>query len=233
MKDIEASYFAQKGYSGPFVDVGDQVAAMLGVDWASTVSEVRKVFKRGDVVTAMVYDGTVYRAPSYSLDVSPIPHTAANINRNLDGSYYAPYRITLTPENGFASPIDGVEFTAFGLKKSDGYNWASWYMSSSTVASATSPSAHPSPPFVNLAPVQPDWNESRSFLVNGSGPTSIPFYILSDSSTNTEGARTVQIRAKDLGGHVVQMSSATVVAGGLPRTQTYSLIVPQAYKIAK
>ena len=155
MKDIEASYFAQKGYSGPFVDVGDQVAAMLGVDWAWTVTQVRKVFKRGDVVTAMVYDGTVYRAPSYSLDVTPVPQTRANINQNLDGSYFAPYRITLTPENGFASPIDGVRVFRLRAEEVGRVQLGLLVYGSATVAPATSPSGYPSPPYDSSAAVQP------------------------------------------------------------------------------
>lgn len=223
LKRTESAYFAQKGYSGDPILVGQQIGVLYGVDWGQTVDEMKKVFPPGSIVTAYVYDGTVYDKPSFNLDVTPLFNTQGSINLNTGGSA-AGFAITLEPVNGFASPLDGVQFSAMGLKRPldkdhlwlwDPADWARWTLYEPSLAAMA------------------DWNKARTYIITGGSSETIPFYILSDSSTQVQGARTAQIRAYDLGGKVVKMATATVVAGGSPWTQTYTVSCSDAYRVVK
>lgn len=123
LKDIESSYFLAKGYPGPNPVVGEQLGALNGTNTAQTVDAMRKVYRRGDVVVAMVYDGTVYRRPEFDISVDAAIKSSSNI-----GPAGSPltFQVTLMPRNNFNSP--GVEFSATGL---DG--WADWRFESASL----------------------------------------------------------------------------------------------------
>jgi hypothetical protein len=116
LKDQESSYILARGYPGPNPTAGEQIGVLNGVSLNQTVSAMRKVFKRGDVITAMVYNGTIYRKPAFDLSIDNPVKSSADIGP--DGSALQ-FQITLTPRNNFGS--SGVEFSATGLE-----DWADW-----------------------------------------------------------------------------------------------------------
>ncbi len=115
LKDISSSYlWPLPGYPGPHPVVGEQIAVLNGVDTKKAVDALKKSYRRGDVVTAMVYDGTVYRRPSFSLQVD-------NGKKSTSSLVSSPVNFTLSvmPNNNFSS--SGVRFWATGLS-----GWADW-----------------------------------------------------------------------------------------------------------
>ncbi len=114
LKNTTVGYILAGGYPGPFPLPGDELAAFSGVTNNDAVHAMQQRYKPGDLVTAMVYNGTVYRKPSFTLQVNPSiivssgsPPTTVSV------------QVTLVPVNNFTN--GGVEFSASGLA-----GWGDW-----------------------------------------------------------------------------------------------------------
>lgn len=122
LKDLSSSYlWPLPGYPGPHPVVGEQIAVLNGVDTKKAVDALRKSFRRGDVVTAMVYDGTVYRKPSFSLQVDQAKKSTSSLVTNP-----VTFTVTVVPNNNFSS--SGVKFWATGMQ-----GWADWQFGSGSL----------------------------------------------------------------------------------------------------
>ena len=114
LKDMESSYFYSPtkppGYPGPNPFPGQQVGILNGTNTSLTVDAIRKSFGRGSVVTAMVYNGTVYRRPEFDLQLDSAIKTS--------GSPIV-FHVTLVPRNNF---VGDVQLSAIGLE-----NWGQWW----------------------------------------------------------------------------------------------------------
>jgi hypothetical protein len=114
LKNTTVGYILAGGYPGPFPYPGDELAAFSGVTNNDAVHAMQQRYKPGDLVTAMVYNGTVYRKPSFTLQVSPSLVASTN-----NPPTTASVQVTLVPVNNFTNA--GVQFSASGL---DG--WGDW-----------------------------------------------------------------------------------------------------------
>ncbi len=144
VKNAESAYFLAKGYPGPNPQVGDQIAVLDGTNTSLTVSALRKTYQRGDLVTAMVYDGTVYRKPDFDLEVDAPVKSSSNIG---PGGSPITFQVTLVPNNNFNST--GVQFSATGLE-----GWGDWQFGSGSLDNTYS------------LPVSGSGNVSVSFAVS-------------------------------------------------------------------
>lgn len=125
LKDISSSYlWPLPGYPGPHPIVGEQIAVLNGVDTKKAVDALRTSYRRGDIVTAMVYDGTVYRKPSFSLQVSQAKKTTSSLVTSP-----VTFTVSVVPNNNFSS--SGVKFWATGIQ-----GWADWQFDSASLNQA-------------------------------------------------------------------------------------------------
>ena len=130
LKDLESTYFYDpnnqlSGYPGEPPNVGEQLAAMNGTNTSQTVDAIRKSFSRGSIVTAMVYDGTVYRKPDFSLQLDQPVKSSPNIGPGPNpASQPITFNVTIVPVNNFTG---NVTLSAEGL---DG--WADWKFASAS-----------------------------------------------------------------------------------------------------
>ena len=127
LKAIESAYFVS-GYTGENAFIGQQIGVFSGANTSQTVDVMRTRYQRGSIVTAMVYDGTVYRKPDFSLQLDSAVKTSSNIG---PGGSPITFQVTLVPENNFTS--SGVQFSATGLE-----GWADWQFGSGGLNTPTS-----------------------------------------------------------------------------------------------
>ncbi|MHB1160563.1 MAG: pilus assembly protein TadG-related protein [Chloroflexota bacterium] len=114
LKNTTVGYILAGGYPGPNPTVGEELAAFSGVTNNDVVHAMQQRYKSGDLVTAMVYNGTVYRKPSFDLYVTPGLANTTNLP-----PVTVSYQVTLMPVNNFTH--GGVEFSATGLQ-----GWGDW-----------------------------------------------------------------------------------------------------------
>ncbi|HEX2922519.1 MAG TPA: pilus assembly protein TadG-related protein [Chloroflexota bacterium] len=128
LKDLSAGYlWPMHGYPGPNPVVGEQIAVLNGVDTKDAVTAMKKSYRRGDIVAAMVYDGTVFRKPSFYLQIDHTKLTSSSLV-----SQPVTYTVTLVPTNNFSSrKPPGVKLWATGLE-----GWADWQVGPGTINEA-------------------------------------------------------------------------------------------------
>lgn len=206
LKNVTSGYILSRGYPGPNPTVGEQLGTFSGAPTDQAVEAMKKTYKRGDVVTAMVYDGTVYRKPSFDLRVDSAIKTSSSINITppppppvlpAPGSPIT-FQVTLTPVNNFAS-TSGVQFSATGLE-----GWADWKFESGGLNS----------PY-NSGPVS-------------GGALTLTFSI--SATTEVQGARTAVIRAFDAESGTTRTVTASVVVGSIP---AFSVSSGEAYRVVE
>ena len=109
LKNQTVGYILSGGYPGPNPLPGEELAAFSGVTNNDAVHAMQQRFKPGDLVTAMVYNGTVYRKPSFNLSVTP--YLVSNFG---SPPIVSTFQVTLTPLNNFTH--SGVQFSVSGLE---------------------------------------------------------------------------------------------------------------------
>ncbi len=114
LKNTTLGYILAGGYPGPYPLPGDELATFSGVTNNDAVHAMQQRFKPGELVAAMVYNGTVYRKPSFDLQVTPGIITSSSAPPTT-----VTYQVTLVPVNNFTN--GGVVFSASGL-----VGWGDW-----------------------------------------------------------------------------------------------------------
>lgn len=117
LKNLETLYFGPSGYPTDPPVVGDELAAMSGTNDAQTVQQIRKSFWRGSIVTALLYDGTVYRKTDFNIQV-PASVTSATLDP-LTATKSVTFPVALSTVNGFS---DNIVLAVDGLSVGDGTN---------------------------------------------------------------------------------------------------------------
>ena len=115
IKNITSDYILAGGYPGPNPLVGEQLGTFSGAPTDQAVDAMRQVFKRGDIVTAMVYDGTVYRKPAFDLRLD------APVKAVVPPATSTQFTVIVAPVNNFSS--SSVQFSVTGIE-----GWADWQM---------------------------------------------------------------------------------------------------------
>jgi len=95
MKDTFAKYLLNQ-YPGPDVLPGQQLAIMSGVSAGQTTKAISDNFQQGDILTALVYDGTIYRKGGFEMTLScrpqPLPYVDCAYNATSNPSAKYVYR---------------------------------------------------------------------------------------------------------------------------------------------
>ncbi len=162
LKNQESGYIVSGYPSSPPV-VGDQVAIFSGTNTSNTVQLMQETYPRGSYVTAMVYNGTVYRKADFNLNVTP--SWTGNALNGGDQSNGATFPIQLTRINGFS---DAVSLSVVAPP-----HW-NWQLSNTTLSGGPSDSSVLTVwPDTTLAPTTPSnqpFSGTATFEVIGSSP---------------------------------------------------------------
>ena len=119
--NIEADLFLDRdGFMGNYPYVGQEIAAINGIDAQKTVGRMEDLYNPGDTVIAMVYDGTVHRKPNFELKmINPSDGKWSGSIPTLGFDTETPsgtpvqYQFRLTPVDDFSG---SVTLTAEGLE---------------------------------------------------------------------------------------------------------------------
>ncbi len=158
LKNTTLGYILAGGYPGPFPHPGEELAAFSGVTNNDAVHVMQERYKPGDLVAAMVYNGTVYRKPSFTLQVTPDILTSASSPPTT-----LTYQVTLVSVNNFTHP--GVQFSASGLA-----GWGDWQFADAAPNTPyTIPVTGPDPVTVTLK-VTANQSGARTALIEAYAP---------------------------------------------------------------
>ncbi len=161
LKEDTVAYILAGGYPGPNPLPGEELAAFSGVTNNDAVHAMQQRYKPGDVVTAMVYNGTVYRKPSFDLSVTPYIVSSTNTP-----PFTTTFQVTLTPVNNFTH--SGVEFTATGL---DG--WGDWQFEDGAPNTAYSKAVTGSTPVTLTFKVTANQPGAKTALIEAYAPAPV------------------------------------------------------------
>lgn len=197
-------------YTGPVVQPGDQVAYYNGISAGLIYDALSARYKIGDIITTIVYNGTIYGDPGASLTLAPDKQNRTNRNEtatnrarcNIDNSAYM-------YGESFASSLNPAQYD-LTLSASNLYNMRSFLSS----------------PASDFANAKGTWASGgwSGFDSNGIGPktsansSSFTFKFEQGSSGSTctttgstpttytlpdyqRGARTIYLESEDAGTH--------------------------------
>jgi hypothetical protein len=119
LKDL-GEYYIRRGYCGEIPVPGDQVAVYNGGSTAFAAHAFQDIYRVGDVVAVIVYNGHVFSSPSLAMTGSP-DYQATHPTTQTVTSNVLTYSIHLEAENGFQSAAGGLTMNVEGL---DGF--AEW-----------------------------------------------------------------------------------------------------------
>lgn len=127
LKNLESTYFyPQAGYAGSKIPaVGDELAAINGTNTSATVDALRKRYTRGSVVSALVYNGTVYRKPDFTIQIDQVVLTSDNI---APAAHPVTFNLSIIPVNNFSGT---VQLSADGIT-----GWGDWQFEGSGSANS-------------------------------------------------------------------------------------------------
>jgi Flp pilus assembly protein TadG len=208
-KDLIAKYILGD-YTGPVVQPGDQVAYYNGISAGLIYDTFSARYKVGDIITTLIYNGTIYGDPGASLTVVPDKENRTNrsesaTNRakcNIDNSAYmygesfassmspAQYNLTLSTSNlynmrAFLSSPGNSFANAKGTWASSG--WAGF--DSNGIGPKTSANSSSFTFKFEQGP------SGSNCTTTGATPTT---YTLPDYQS---GARTIYLESEDAGTH--------------------------------
>lgn len=123
LKDL-GEYYIRRGYCCDIPRVGDQVAMYNGGSTAFAAHAFQQSYRVGDVVSVIVYDGTIFRAPNLVLTGEDPNFKHTYVTTATAASSPLVYTLNLTAEDGFVSSPQGVTMNVEGLS-----GFANWKFS--------------------------------------------------------------------------------------------------------
>lgn len=123
LKDL-AEYYIRRGYCCDIPKPGDESAMLSGVSADFAAKAFQETYNIGDIVAVIVYNGTVFHAPTLdftgSPDVAPTRPTSTTVAAL--NSAAVTYTLSLEAKDGFESSLQGLSLSVEGL---NGFaNWS-------------------------------------------------------------------------------------------------------------